>query len=98
MKRPQHGGTRARHMWLALRSSGRTRRLQTRAYESWPHAPPPPRALPSQYDRPKRFILIRHGESDGNVDEAAYVNTPDWKVGQMPPGSNTQIGEADERS
>lgn len=30
--------------------------------------------------RPKRIILIRHGESIGNVDEKAYVTTPDWKV------------------
>ena len=30
--------------------------------------------------RPKRIILIRHGESLGNVDESAYVLTPDWKV------------------
>ena len=29
---------------------------------------------------PKRIILIRHGESHGNVSEAVYTNTPDWKV------------------
>lgn len=30
--------------------------------------------------RPKRIILIRHGESEGNVDEAAYTTTADWCV------------------
>ena len=29
---------------------------------------------------PKRIILIRHGESQGNVDETAYQNTPDWQI------------------
>lgn len=36
--------------------------------------------------RPKRIILIRHGESLGNVDEKAYVTTPDWKVPITPKG------------
>lgn len=30
--------------------------------------------------RPSRIVLIRHGESLGNVDESAYVTTPDWKI------------------
>eukprot|EP00979_Chaetoceros_neogracilis_P005106 scaffold883_cov225-Chaetoceros_neogracile.AAC.7 len=30
--------------------------------------------------RPKRIILIRHGESLGNVCDSAYVTTPDWRV------------------
>lgn len=30
--------------------------------------------------RPNSIILLRHGESLGNVDESTYVNTPDWKV------------------
>ena len=30
--------------------------------------------------RPIRIILVRHGESLGNVDESAYVSTPDWCV------------------
>jgi len=30
--------------------------------------------------RPKRIILLRHGESMGNVDDSAYVTTPDWRV------------------
>jgi broad specificity phosphatase PhoE len=30
--------------------------------------------------RPKRIILIRHGESEGNVDENVYSNKPDYKL------------------
>jgi len=29
---------------------------------------------------PKRIILIRHGESLGNVDETLYAEIPDWKI------------------
>jgi broad specificity phosphatase PhoE len=29
---------------------------------------------------PKRIILVRHGQSIGNVDETAYATTPDWKI------------------
>lgn len=29
---------------------------------------------------PKRIILIRHGHSEGNANEAVYSQTPDWKV------------------
>jgi broad specificity phosphatase PhoE len=27
-----------------------------------------------------RIILVRHGESLGNVDESAYATTADWKI------------------
>eukprot|EP00584_Thalassiosira_punctigera_P008792 CAMPEP_0172542400 /NCGR_PEP_ID=MMETSP1067-20121228/13013_1 /TAXON_ID=265564 ORGANISM="Thalassiosira punctigera, Strain Tpunct2005C2" /NCGR_SAMPLE_ID=MMETSP1067 /ASSEMBLY_ACC=CAM_ASM_000444 /LENGTH=299 /DNA_ID=CAMNT_0013328633 /DNA_START=109 /DNA_END=1008 /DNA_ORIENTATION=- len=30
--------------------------------------------------RPRRIILIRHGQSEGNVDECAYVTTADWRI------------------
>lgn len=30
--------------------------------------------------RPRRIILIRHGESEGNVDESAYTRIPDSKI------------------
>mmetsp|Transcript_27610 Transcript_27610/g.36226 ORF Transcript_27610/g.36226 Transcript_27610/m.36226 type:complete len:304 (-) Transcript_27610:154-1065(-) len=30
--------------------------------------------------RPRRIILLRHGESRGNRDETAYVHCPDWKI------------------
>mmetsp|Transcript_20829 Transcript_20829/g.49658 ORF Transcript_20829/g.49658 Transcript_20829/m.49658 type:complete len:304 (+) Transcript_20829:583-1494(+) len=32
------------------------------------------------YKLPKRIILMRHAQSQGNVDEAIYTNTPDWQV------------------
>lgn len=31
--------------------------------------------------RPRRIILVRHGQSVGNVDAQVYADTPDWKVG-----------------
>ena len=34
----------------------------------------------NQYHRVPRIILIRHGESLGNVDESAYVTTADWRI------------------
>lgn len=30
--------------------------------------------------KPKRIFLIRHGESEGNVDTYVYNHTPDWVV------------------
>ena len=30
--------------------------------------------------RPKRIILIRHGESEGNLDNSLYENTPDYAL------------------
>ncbi|PIA39354.1 hypothetical protein AQUCO_02600067v1 [Aquilegia coerulea] len=29
---------------------------------------------------PKRIILVRHGESQGNLDGSAYTTTPDYKI------------------
>jgi len=29
---------------------------------------------------PKKIILVRHGESLGNVEESAYSRIPDWKI------------------
>mmetsp|Transcript_15174 Transcript_15174/g.35164 ORF Transcript_15174/g.35164 Transcript_15174/m.35164 type:complete len:412 (+) Transcript_15174:102-1337(+) len=34
----------------------------------------------SKYLLPKRIILLRHGESLGNVDDTAYSTIPDWKL------------------
>jgi hypothetical protein len=31
--------------------------------------------------RPRRIILVRHGESEGNVDESVYTRVPDPKIG-----------------
>ena len=30
---------------------------------------------------PKRIVLVRHGESEANIDPAEYGRTPDWKIG-----------------
>ncbi|KAK1735968.1 cystathionine beta-lyase [Skeletonema marinoi] len=30
--------------------------------------------------KPRRIILLRHGESLGNADESAYVTTADWRI------------------
>ena len=30
--------------------------------------------------KPKNIFLVRHGESQGNVDKTVYEHTPDWKV------------------
>ncbi|KAG0449485.1 hypothetical protein HPP92_027332 [Vanilla planifolia] len=35
---------------------------------------------------PKRIILVRHGESMGNLDTAAYTTTPDYKIPLTPLG------------
>ncbi|XP_023746366.1 phosphoglycerate mutase-like protein AT74H [Lactuca sativa] len=35
---------------------------------------------------PKRIILVRHGESAGNLDGAAYTTTPDYKIPLTPDG------------
>lgn len=39
-------------------------------------------SVPRKYGMriPKRIILIRHGESTGNVNENVYTTVPDWKV------------------
>jgi broad specificity phosphatase PhoE len=31
--------------------------------------------------RPKRIILIRHAESEGNIDKSIYAHTPDYALG-----------------
>ncbi|WCJ43228.1 Phosphoglycerate mutase family protein [Euphorbia peplus] len=35
---------------------------------------------------PKRIILVRHGESQGNLDTSAYTTTPDYKIPLTPLG------------
>lgn len=43
---------------------------------------------PKQRERvlPKRIILVRHGESAGNIDGAAYATTPDNRIPLTPQG------------
>ncbi|KAJ0104953.1 hypothetical protein Patl1_17677 [Pistacia atlantica] len=38
----------------------------------------PPASVPPP--RPCRIILVRHGESEGNIDESAYTRIPDPKI------------------
>ena len=33
-----------------------------------------------RHDRPNRIILVRHGESQGNVNRSMYTTTPDSQV------------------
>lgn len=44
---------------------------------------------------PKRLILVRHGESLGNCNEAAYSHTPDWMIPLTEEGINQskQLGK-----
>lgn len=43
-----------------------------------PYPAPPP--------RPRRIVLVRHGQSEGNVDESAYTRVPDPLIGLTPKG------------
>ncbi|CAD6338042.1 unnamed protein product [Miscanthus lutarioriparius] len=54
------------------------RRLQQQAAAPAPHLAP---AAPAPAPRPRRIVLVRHGESEGNVDEAAYTRVPDPRIG-----------------
>lgn len=42
--------------------------------------------MPTTTALPKRIILVRHGESHGNLDTTAYVTTPDYKIKLTPLG------------
>ncbi|KAK3140762.1 hypothetical protein QOZ80_5AG0405470 [Eleusine coracana subsp. coracana] len=37
---------------------------------------------------PKRIILVRHGESQGNLDMSAYTTTPDYRIPLTPLGAD----------
>lgn len=45
---------------------------------------------------PKRIILVRHGESQGNLDMSAYTTTPDYRIPLTPLGAD-QAREAGQR-
>ena len=62
------------HRLLVLSSA----RTSSSSSESGQHPPPPPSHSPPKF--PKRIILLRHGESLGNVDETLYAEIPDWKI------------------
>ena len=40
----------------------------------------PKQGQKAKYLLPKRIILLRHGESLGNIDDTAYATIPDWKI------------------
>ena len=48
------------------------------------------------WSKAKRIILVRHGESEGNVDPAAYVTTPDWRI-QLTDTGREQAHDAGQR-
>ncbi|KAK4744927.1 hypothetical protein SAY87_011239 [Trapa incisa] len=50
-----------------------------------------PQALVMPPPRPRRIILVRHGQSEGNVDESAYTRVPDPKI------KLTEMGKAQAR-
>jgi broad specificity phosphatase PhoE len=55
--------------------------ILSRVLSSTPSLPLRTHSFPSnQYDRAKRIILVRHGESAGNIDESCYVTTADWRI------------------
>lgn len=39
-------------------------------------------------DLPKRLILVRHGESEANVDRSQYAHLPDWRISLTARGKN----------
>lgn len=45
---------------------------------------------------PKRIILVRHGESEANVDPSVYARVPDWRI-QLTEKGIAQAKEAGER-
>ena len=40
----------------------------------------------AQTARPKRIVLVRHGESQGNVDDTIYETVPDHALSLTPQG------------
>jgi hypothetical protein len=40
---------------------------------------------------PFRIIIVRHGESEGNVDESAYARLPDWQINLTDKGRSPRI-------
>jgi len=43
------------------------------------------------YRRPHRIILVRHGESEGNLDESVYTRTPDAHISLTQRGKDQAI-------
>jgi broad specificity phosphatase PhoE len=45
----------------------------------------------TRHKLPQRIILIRHGESMGNLDDSVYSHVPDWRVRLSPNGHSQAI-------
>ena len=50
----------------------------------------------SPWERPKRIVLIRHAESEGNVDETMYMRKPDHRI-ELTEKGKRQAREAGEQ-
>lgn len=61
---------------LSIRCAGETESTTGNGYYSFPN----PNVLPVRPPRPRRIILVRHGESEGNVDESAYTRIADPRI------------------
>jgi broad specificity phosphatase PhoE len=46
--------------------------------------------------QPRKIVLIRHGQSQGNVDKNRYMNTPDPEIALTDTG-HKQASEAGEK-
>ncbi|KAF8027650.1 hypothetical protein BT93_E0531 [Corymbia citriodora subsp. variegata] len=53
----------------------------TNGKAAFPEKDPLIRRVASVPPRPRRIILVRHGQSEGNVDESVYTRVPDPKIG-----------------
>ncbi|OEU13904.1 phosphoglycerate mutase-like protein [Fragilariopsis cylindrus CCMP1102] len=56
----------------------------------------PKQGQKAKYLLPKRIILLRHGESLGNIDDTAYATIPDWKIPMTRRGERQALGAAKE--
>ncbi|XP_030538237.1 phosphoglycerate mutase-like protein AT74H [Rhodamnia argentea] len=52
----------------------------TNGKATFPEKDPLIRHVASAPPRPRRIILVRHGQSEGNVDESMYTRVPDPKI------------------
>jgi broad specificity phosphatase PhoE len=46
--------------------------------------------------KPKRIVLVRHGESEGNVDKEKYFSIPDYKLNLTDQGRQQAVNAVEE--
>jgi len=46
--------------------------------------------------KPKRIILVRHGQSEGNEDSLNYETIPDYALNLTPKGQEQAVGAGKE--